>query len=106
MNYLLTSVRLIGALALLTLAVGCASTGQTQNLFTAAGLKTVVATTSQQQQRLKALPPNKWTLVQQNGKTYYVYADPAHHQMYIGNKAQYHRYQELRWASTPQPFID
>ena len=26
---------------------------------------------------LKTLPPNKVTLVQRNGKNYYVYADPA-----------------------------
>ena len=106
MQHPFTRVRLIGALALLPLAVGCAGTGQTQNLYTAAGLKTVVATTPEQQQRLKALPPNQWTVVRQNGKTYYAYADPAHNRYYIGNKAQYHEYQELRWAGTPQPFID
>src|SRR5271166_785906 len=44
---------------------------------------------------LKTLPPNKVTLVQRNGKNYYVYADPAHYQIFVGTPSQYQRYQQL-----------
>ena len=100
MTYPLTGFRLMGAFALLAFfVVGCANTSQTENLLSAAGFRTIVANTSQQQQHLKTLPPNKVTLVQRNGKNYYVYADPAHYQIYVGNPAQYQQYQQLRLAN-------
>jgi hypothetical protein len=34
-----------------------------------------------------------------NGKTYYVYADAAQNQLYIGNQAQYQKYQQIRKAN-------
>jgi hypothetical protein len=37
-------------------------------------------------------------LVQRNGKNYYVYADPANNQIYVGNPSQYQQYQQLRLA--------
>jgi hypothetical protein len=37
--------------------------------------------------------------VQRNGKNYYVYADPAHYQVYVGTPSQYQKYQQLRLAS-------
>ena len=67
-------------------AAGCAANTQsTENLLSAAGFRTIVANTPQRQQHLKMLPPNKVVLVQRNGKNYYVYADPAHYQIYVGN---------------------
>ena len=36
--------------------------------------------------------------MQRNGKNYYVYADPAHYQIYVGNPSQYQQYQQLRLA--------
>jgi hypothetical protein len=101
MKHLFTGFRLVGAFAFLALAVGCAST-QTQtkeNLLIAAGFRTVMANTPQRQQQLKTLPPNKVTLVQRNGKNYYVYADPAHYQIFVGTPAQYQKYQQLRLAN-------
>jgi len=70
MKHIITGFSLIGAFALLTLAVGCAVT-QTQNkenLLIAAGFKTVVPKTAAQQQKLHALPPDKVALVQKKGK--------------------------------------
>jgi hypothetical protein len=99
MTHLFTGFRLMGAFALLAFAVGCANTPQTENLLSAAGFTTKLATTAQQQQHLKTLPPDKVTVAQQNGKTYYVYADPAHNQIYVGNPSQYQRYQQLRLAN-------
>ena len=99
MKYILTGFNLIGAIALLALAVGCANTQHTENLLSAAGFRTVIADTPQRQEHLKTLPPDKVTLVQRNGKNYYVYADPAHWQIFVGNPSQYQKYQQLRLAS-------
>ena len=99
MTPLFTGFRLMGAFALLAFAVGCANTSQTENMLSAAGFRTIVAATPPQQQHLKTLPPNKVSLVQRNGKTYYVYADPAHNQIYVGNPSQYQQYQQLRLAN-------
>jgi hypothetical protein len=79
--------------------VGCAANTQsTENLLSAAGFRTIVANTPQRQQHLKTLPPNKVVLAQRNEKNYYVYADPAHYQIFVGNPSQYQQYQQLRLA--------
>jgi hypothetical protein len=94
-----TEFRRIGALAVLALVVGCAANTQwTENLLSAAGFRTIVANTPKRQQHLKTLPPDRVVLVQRNGKNYYVYADPAHYQIYVGNPSQYQQYQQLRLA--------
>ena len=98
MKNIFTGFSLIGAIAILAFTVGCANTQHTENLLSAAAFKTVSANTPQRQEQLKALPPDKVTLVQRNGKNYYVYADPAHYQIYVGNPSQYQQYQQLRLA--------
>jgi hypothetical protein len=99
MKDIFTGLRRIGALAVLAMVVGCAANTQsTENLLSAAGFRTIVANTPQRQQHLKTLPANKVVLVQRNGKNYYVYADPAHYQIYVGNPSQYQQYQQLRLA--------
>jgi hypothetical protein len=99
MKHVFRGLNLIGAFAVLVLAVGCAANTQsTENLLSAAGFRTIVANTPQRQQHLKTLPANKVVLVQRNGKNYYVYADPAHYQIYVGNPSQYQQYQQLRLA--------
>ena len=79
MKHIFTGFSLIGAFAILALAVGCTSTQtQTQNkenLLIAAGFKVIVPSTAVQQQKLQALPAGKVTLVQKDGKTYYPYSD-------------------------------
>ena len=89
---------LLGAIAFFAMAVGCTST-QTQNkenLLIAAGFKIIVPKTAVQQQKLKALPPDKVTLVQKGGKTYYVFPDAANNQAYVGGATQYQAYKQLR----------
>jgi hypothetical protein len=61
MKHIFTGSNLIGAIALLALAVGCANLQHTENLLSAAGFRTVIATTAKQQEQLKALPPDKVT---------------------------------------------
>src|SRR5208282_125799 len=99
MKQILTGFKLIGAIALLAMVAGCANTQQTENLLSAAGFRTVIANTPQRQQQLKTLPPDKVTLVQRNGKNYYVYADPTHWQIFVGTPSQYQKYQQLRLAN-------
>jgi hypothetical protein len=96
MKQTLTLLRTLSAIALLALAVGCASTQSKENLLIAAGFKVIVPKTAAQEQKLKALPPDKVTLVQKNGKNYYVFPDAAHNQAYVGGPKQYQTYRQLR----------
>jgi hypothetical protein len=92
MKKIFPGFRIVGAISLLALPVGCASTQETENLLLEAGFRTVSVTNPQQQQ----LRPNKVTVTEQNGKTYYVYADPARNQNYVGDQSQYQRYRKLK----------
>src|SRR5438552_15775578 len=101
MKHQFTGFNLIGAVALLILAAGCAST-ETQskeNLLIAAGFKVITPSTAAQQQKLQALPPDHVTLVQKDGKTYYVFPDAANNQAYVGGPTQYQAYRQLRLAN-------
>ncbi|MGA8657983.1 MAG: hypothetical protein WB586_17705 [Chthoniobacterales bacterium] len=100
MKHIFTGLNLVGAVSLLTLAVGCANPQQTEKLLSAAGFTTVIANTPQQREQLKKLTPNKVTLVQRNGENSYVYADPAHYQIYVGDSSEYQKYQQLRQANS------
>src|SRR5437016_10002880 len=108
MKYLFSRLSPIGALAVLAMAVGCATTGpgplssaatQEESLLSSAGFRIKVATTPQQQQHLKTLTPYKMTTVHRNGKTYYVYADPTQKRIYVGTQAENKKYQQLRKAN-------
>jgi hypothetical protein len=92
MKHIFTGFNIVGAFALLALAVGCASTQQTENLLSASGFRTVIGTDPQQQQ----LRPYKVTVADRNGETSYVYADPARNQIYVGDQSQYQRYRRLK----------
>jgi hypothetical protein len=101
MKHIFTGFNVAGALTLLMLALGCTST-QTQNkenLLIAAGFKVIVPSTASQQQKLRALLPGKVTLVQKNGKIYYVFPDAANNQAYVGGPQQYQAYKQLRLAN-------
>ena len=101
MKHMFSGFNLIGAIALLALAVGCTGT-QTQtkeNLLIAAGFKVIVPSTAAQKQKLQTLPAGKVSLVQKGGKTYYVFPDASHNQAYVGGPTQYQAYQQLRLAN-------
>jgi hypothetical protein len=95
MKTFLNSIKLFSVVGLLFLAAGCATTKHTETFLTAAGFKVVVATTPKQEQRLKVLPPGKITMVQRNGKTYYVFPDAAHNQIYLGTPNEYQNYRQI-----------
>ena len=100
MKRIFTGFNLIGIIALLTLAVGCTmtqtETEHKEKLLIAAGFKVIVPRTAAQEQKLKALPSDRLTLVQKDGKTYYVFPDAANNQAYVGGPTQYQAYSQIR----------
>ena len=99
MKQILTSLKHLAALAILTLVVGCASTQSTENSLVAAGFKVITPSNATQTAKLKALPANKVTLVKKGGKTYYVFPDVPNNQAYVGGPKQYQVYQQNRQAA-------
>jgi hypothetical protein len=102
MKHIFTGFNLIGAVALLALAASCTLTQrETRNkekFLIAAGFKVIVPHTVAQQQTLKALPSDRVTLVQKDGKTYYVFPDAANNRAYVGGPTQYQAYKQIRTA--------
>ena len=100
MKQIQVSFKMITAMALLALTVGCAttqtSTQSKESMLVAAGFKTITPKTAAQQQKLQKLPPGKIAMIKKAGKTYYVFPDVAHNQAYVGGPKQYQEYQQLR----------
>src|SRR6266702_1159883 len=100
MKQIQVSFKMITAMALLSLTVGCAttqtSTQSKESMLVAAGFKTITPKTAAQQQKLQKLPPGKVTMIQKRGKTYYIFPDPAHNQAYVGGPRDYQAYLQLR----------
>jgi hypothetical protein len=93
--------RIIGAIALLALAAGCAttsSTTQTTDMLTAAGFKLVNADTPKKQELLKSLPTGQLSLVTYKGRQFYVQPAATPNQAYVGTEKEYHAYEGLRIA--------
>jgi hypothetical protein len=86
----------IGAIALVALALGCASTKNTEDMLSAAGFKTVPADTPRRQADMANLPAHKITRTTRDGVAYYVYPDPNNNVLYVGGQSQFDRYQNLR----------
>ena len=94
---------LFTALAVLALAVGCASTAPLrldEGQLAAAGFKVLVATTKQQQEHVQSLPPGQITAMQRTGVHFYVYPDPAGNKIYVGTPKEYAAYQRLQPGGT------
>jgi len=96
MKNLQTRFLCLAAVALLAFAAGCTTTKQTEDMLSAAGFKIVLANTPQQQAHLKTLPKRKVTMVQRDGKMYFVYPDAKQNVLYVGQQAQYQAYQKAR----------
>lgn len=96
MKRITSLLSILSLTALVAFATGCSTTKQTENLLSAAGFKTMPATTPAQQSHLKSLPSGKVTTVQRNGTTYFVYPDTAKQVVYVGQQTQYQEYQKLR----------
>ena len=96
MNRVAASLSIVGIVALLALGVGCTTTTKRENMLSAAGFKMVPAATPEQKAHLQTLPPDKVTMVQREGKTYFVFPDRKQQVLYVGQQAQYDEYQKLR----------
>jgi hypothetical protein len=80
----------------LVLATGCKTTGEKENMLSAAGFKAIPADTPERQAHLKQLPNDKITPVQREGVVYYTFPDRKNNILYVGQEEQYQRYQNLR----------
>ena len=99
MRQTLTTLKFLTVIALLAVAVGCASEGENkQNLAIAAGFKIITPKNAEQQSILTQLPKDQVTPVDYKGKRYYVLPDVANNQAYVGGAEQYQAYQQLRLA--------
>ena len=65
-------------------------------MLVAAGFKTISPRTPEQQQKLQKLQTGQVAMVQKNGRTYYVVADPPRNVVYVGGPTEYQNYQQLR----------
>ena len=90
---------MISSLALLTF-IGCSTTQSNvqnkESMLIASGFKTITPKTPAQQQKLQKLPPDKVTMIQKKGKTYYIFPDPGQNRAYVGGPKEYQAYQQLR----------
>lgn len=97
MKRILNSFQALTALALLALAVGCATDLHSkENLAIAAGFKIITPSNPNQQAILANLPPGKVSPVNHQGKTYYVLPDVKNNQAYVGGPKQLQSYKALR----------
>jgi hypothetical protein len=96
MKQILTPFRILSTLALLALVVGCSGLPSKEHTLQTAGFTARVPKTASQQQKLKSLPPDKVTVVQEDGKTYYIFPDAAHNLAYVGGPKEYQTYRQIR----------
>jgi hypothetical protein len=96
MKQILTPFRILSTLALLALAVGCSGLPSKEHTLQTAGFTARVPKTASQQQKLKSLPSDKVTVVQKDGKTYYIFPDAAHNLAYVGGPKEYQTYRQIR----------
>jgi hypothetical protein len=83
---------IVAAVAVMTLAALSANASSTDELLWSSGFKAKRAETPAQKHQLEILPKGKIAVVQGNGKTFYVYADREHAQVYIGNRDNYSKF--------------
>ena len=86
----------VGVIGLLLAGAGCATVGGTESLLTQAGFRQVPADTPQKLAHLRTLPDHRLIARSNQGKSYYVYADPENCKcLYIGTPQQYQAYRQL-----------
>ena len=93
---LLSGIAIVCTALLVCCATTHTSTKNRESMLVASGFKVITPKTAAQQQKLRALPPGKVTMIQKGGKTYYVFPDPANNRAYIGRPKEYQAYQQLR----------
>lgn len=99
MNELFKPFRILSAIALLTLATGCATTSTSRtDLLSAAGFQVLVADTPEKQEQLKLLPRGQLSFVTWEGENFYVQPDLPNNRAFVGRPREFQTYQQLRLA--------
>ena len=99
MKYIVNSLKYLSVIALLALAVGCASEqANKENLAVAAGFKVITPKDAAQTSILQSLPEGQVTRINYKGRTLYVLPDVKNNQAYVGRAEEYQAYQQLRLA--------
>ncbi len=99
MKHIVNPLKYLAAIALLALAAGCATEGQSkENLAISAGFKVITPKNAEQTSILQSLPVDKVTQITYKGKKYWVLPDAKNNQAYVGRDAEYQSYQQLRLA--------
>lgn len=88
-------VAIAAVAVLLGFAAGCTSP-EDDNLLVRAGFDAVRANTTAQLEVAQKLNPYQILVVQKNGRTFYVFPDPVHGQIYVGTEKDFARYRSLR----------
>ncbi len=97
MKFFQFGVCTVGALALMFLAAGCATTGQTarEGVMASAGFHQVSATTPQQKALLAQLTANTFSRVSKDGASWFVFPNHATSSAMVGTAANYQEYLRL-----------
>ena len=66
---------------------------ETEQVLLTSGFKVQPAHTPAQRNQLRALPPNQFTMVNQNGMEYYLYPDNTNNRLYAGDHYAYRSFQ-------------
>jgi hypothetical protein len=82
---------IFGLVACATQTGNVADTPSEQALLTA-GFKVKTATIPEQHNHINTLPDNRFTMVKENGDTYYLYADKKTGKLFVGNRFAYQAY--------------
>ena len=77
-------------------AIEKANRENTERLLTASGFRIVPANTPERQQSLAAMSTYKVQRKLKGDEVHYVYASPAQNLVYIGDQANFAKYQEVR----------
>jgi hypothetical protein len=93
---MITSMSAILSAAALLVASGCCSTGQKENMLSAAGFKALPANSPQREEHLKSLSDDGLTTVNLNGHNYFVFPDWDQSVLFVGQERQYEQYQKMR----------
>jgi hypothetical protein len=97
MRHLLTGFSLMGAFALIAVAVGCASyeVRNEESLLSEAGFKTWTPTTQKEWAMYNRVTPYKLERNTIHGEALYSYADRRKGVVYLGGAKAYKRYKRL-----------
>jgi hypothetical protein len=68
---------------------------QIEQVLLTSGFKARPATSRAQHTQLRALPSNQFTMVKQNGNTYYLYPDTKDGRLYAGDQYAYRSFQNF-----------